>query len=187
MIYFIQDSGSLNIKIGFTDGSPHARLSALQTGNSSLLVLLGAVAGTMAAEREAHAALAKHRVSGEWFRPAPDVLRHIAFMVAQDVKRMAIPATRPIPWVPHKDARVLWLIEATEIHGDGGSWCRWYVATESADVVPNVYAAGTVLCGYFVEFIAVEGISQVDARTELGGVYYDQPTGRVMQLSQFPR
>ncbi len=75
MIYFIQDSGTLLIKIGFTDGYPANRLLALQTGNPSGLVLLKTTEGAKSDEAELHRRFADARERGEWFRPTPELFR----------------------------------------------------------------------------------------------------------------
>lgn len=72
-IYFIQDSHTLNVKIGFTEGRPEDRLAALQTGNPSKLILIADFPGDRADEQRLHVRFAAHRVSGEWFKPAPDL------------------------------------------------------------------------------------------------------------------
>lgn len=74
MIYFIQDAGTLNVKIGFALNSVDGRRATLQTGNSSPLVVLATMPGDLSAEKELHRRFAEHRVAGEWFRPHPDIL-----------------------------------------------------------------------------------------------------------------
>lgn len=74
VIYFIQDSATLYIKIGFTASEPEARKAALQTGNPSPLVLLAVMDGDKETESRLHRRFAAQRVAGEWFRPAPDLL-----------------------------------------------------------------------------------------------------------------
>lgn len=82
MIYFTQDSGSLNIKIGFTEKedlpAAEARAKNLQTGNPSKLVVLAVMPGTKQDEKTLHEKFDKHCVGGEWFRPIPDVLKLVA-------------------------------------------------------------------------------------------------------------
>ncbi len=78
MIYFMQDSGSLNVKIGFTASqdalAAEVRRKALQTGNPSRLVVLAAMPGTEQDEAKLHQRFDAHCVGGEWFRPVPEVL-----------------------------------------------------------------------------------------------------------------
>jgi hypothetical protein len=76
-VYFIQADDDGPIKIGFTASDPAARLNQLQTGNPSVLKLIGAIHGTTARERELHAALAEWRLQGEWFKPHPTVMETI--------------------------------------------------------------------------------------------------------------
>jgi len=77
MIYFIQDEGTFHIKIGYTGGPAAKRLRELQVASPSGLVLLRAVPGDMDCERELHRRFDRYRVHGEWFQPAPALLRLI--------------------------------------------------------------------------------------------------------------
>lgn len=76
MIYFIQQGWDGPVKIGFAGSfaAAQARLQTFQTGHPSTLRLLNAIDGDMAHEAELHARFAEHRVRGEWFRPAPEIL-----------------------------------------------------------------------------------------------------------------
>ncbi len=75
MIYFIQSEATNHIKIGFTESDDASvRLATLQTGNANRLRLLGTIPGTLEDEKNLHRLFAAHRVSGEWFEPAPEVL-----------------------------------------------------------------------------------------------------------------
>lgn len=79
MIYFIQDESTLLIKIGFTDhATPAKRLCELQTASSAGLVLLSTIPGTREMEKHIHREFANLRERGEWFRPAPALIRFIA-------------------------------------------------------------------------------------------------------------
>ncbi len=77
-VYFIQDSLTLNIKIGFTDGDPQKRLKSLQTASQGDLVLLTSVPGTSSLEKTLHRRFAASHVRGEWFRPTHDLITYIA-------------------------------------------------------------------------------------------------------------
>lgn len=87
MIYFTQDSGNLHIKIGHTSRDAEARRSALQTGNSSPLVVLATMPGDEDDETRLHQRFASARVAGEWFRPVPELILLIA--------EVALPPVRP--------------------------------------------------------------------------------------------
>ena len=52
MVYFITDG--VNIKIGYTSGSPINRLKKLQTGSSQKLTLIGYIDGNKNKEKELH-------------------------------------------------------------------------------------------------------------------------------------
>ncbi len=73
MVYFIQDTHTGNIKIGYA-ADPQARLATLQTGCPSTLILLGSIPGGLEGERALHSRFRKHRVRGEWYRPDPAIL-----------------------------------------------------------------------------------------------------------------
>jgi hypothetical protein len=67
MIYFIKDTGTQAIKIGYS-AKPPRRVGDLQTGNPHKLVLLGTVGGKKADEEALHVKFAQYRLEGEWFR-----------------------------------------------------------------------------------------------------------------------
>lgn len=75
-VYFIQQGDSGAIKIGCSK-NPTQRLQGLQTGHSEALRLLTCAVGSQAQERALHDRFAHLRVSGEWFRPAEDLLAYI--------------------------------------------------------------------------------------------------------------
>ena len=67
MIYFIKDTVSQEIKIGYSKRSPEQRLRDLQTGNPHKLLLLGSISGRRDDEGCFHSRFAKHQLEGEWF------------------------------------------------------------------------------------------------------------------------
>lgn len=68
-VYAIQNDDTKHIKIGHTNGDPLVRLRGLQTGNASVLRLLGVVWGaSLQDERDLHDRFAAMRIRGEWFR-----------------------------------------------------------------------------------------------------------------------
>jgi len=69
------------VKIGWSI-DPNRRLAALQTGSPESLVLLGVVAGTRQAERDAHLKLGAWRVRGEWFKIEGDVAGFVGSLEA---------------------------------------------------------------------------------------------------------
>mgnify|MGYP003392978672 CR=1 FL=1 len=72
VVYFLADSASNKIKIGFSSNI-EKRLSSLQTGNSSRLRLVGTIPGTKKTERQWHTQWAANRVNGEWFKKTDDL------------------------------------------------------------------------------------------------------------------
>lgn len=67
-IYFIGCLPLGAVKIGFTKGSPVARLRALQTGSAAPLKMYGYFPGTMDDEKRLHEAFKPLHIHGEWFR-----------------------------------------------------------------------------------------------------------------------
>lgn len=69
IVYFIRDSGTNYIKIGRTDGDPEDRLSCLQVGNPSELIIVKLIEcdDSIALERELHKKYAEFHIRGEWF------------------------------------------------------------------------------------------------------------------------
>ena len=65
-VYFIQDSHTGYIKIGWAD-DPYRRLKNLQTGCAGKLILLGAFEGTVQDEHQHHKLMNNNHVRGEWF------------------------------------------------------------------------------------------------------------------------
>ncbi len=77
LVYFIQCGDHGPVKIGFTR-SLGARIGQLQRDQSERLRVLAATPGTFQTERTTHARFAHLRIDGEWFRPEPELLAHIA-------------------------------------------------------------------------------------------------------------
>jgi hypothetical protein len=78
VVYFIQAEGGGPIKIGVTTGSAETRLASLQTGSPVKLRIVTTTPGDPALERKLHHRFAAHRLHGEWFSPAPELLAFIA-------------------------------------------------------------------------------------------------------------
>lgn len=79
MLYFALAEGVGHIKIGFTDGEDAGeRLATLQTGSPVPLRLLGTLPGSLEDEKDLHRRFAAHRVTGEWFKPVPELLAIIS-------------------------------------------------------------------------------------------------------------
>jgi hypothetical protein len=67
MIYFIQDTVTLAIKIGYST-NPQKRLKHLQNSNQNKLVLLYAMHGELEHEAELLQRFDKFKMEGEWFK-----------------------------------------------------------------------------------------------------------------------
>ncbi len=73
-VYFVQQSATLSIKIGFSK-DPQKRISDLQVANAQKLKLIGLIDATRKQEQELHKQFARYRLEGEWF--SPEVLSDI--------------------------------------------------------------------------------------------------------------
>ncbi len=76
-VYFIQGADDGPIKIGFTRGDPGHRLGELQGGSPISLRLLAFTFASLGKEQALHECFSKHRLHGEWFTPAADLLAYI--------------------------------------------------------------------------------------------------------------
>ena len=56
----------------------NGRIKSLQTGNPHPLHLLSTVDGTKETETELHIRFDRCRISGEWFRPSPEIIEFVA-------------------------------------------------------------------------------------------------------------
>lgn len=74
-VYFAQADD--RVKIGWSK-QVASRIAQLQTGCPSPLKLLGVIPGARGLERQLHERFAGLRLTGEWFRAAPELLDHIA-------------------------------------------------------------------------------------------------------------
>jgi hypothetical protein len=80
IIYFIQDTGGGEIKIGVARKRQlQRRLRKLQLGNPAELKLLGLIPARNAGElqRELHTTFSEAHIRGEWFRSTSDLLAYI--------------------------------------------------------------------------------------------------------------
>lgn len=84
-VYFFQSGESGPIKIGVTNNIRRRR-DMIQTGAVERIVNLGSYAGDKAEETALHVRFAAHRIRGEWFRPADELLEWIGETVEREVK-----------------------------------------------------------------------------------------------------
>lgn len=111
MIYFIQEAGTLHIKIGFTSGTSKSRRDSLQTGNPHELMVIGIIEGDKKTEKKLHEQFKAHHFSGEWFHPHFDILEYIK------ANSITEPAPHgPIFAVGNDETTLLVIAEATMIH-----------------------------------------------------------------------
>ncbi len=76
-VYFIQAGDGGPVKIGIAV-DPARRCKDMQTGHYAKLAVVGTCPGGLAQEQAYHRQFAEHRLHGEWFSPAPDILAEIA-------------------------------------------------------------------------------------------------------------
>jgi hypothetical protein len=89
VVYFIQAGAGGCVKIGIARNL-QSRISCLQIGCPDMLVLLASVSGGAKEEAFLHHHLRRHRVRGEWFKPAPEVLDAVEL-----AKQGQLPEERP--------------------------------------------------------------------------------------------
>lgn len=103
MVYFVQPKSGGLIKIG-TSLKLSVRLKALAKEAGCPLVVLGVVKGEQRKEKELHHRFAIHRERGEWFRPAPELIRYISRHTRRwDGEDECV---RPRTKVPHLDIKI---------------------------------------------------------------------------------
>lgn len=77
MIYMVRAGSDGPLKIGRA-ADVRKRLSELQVSHHERLHLLGAMPGDAEEEAAIHARFAAHRLRGEWFRPAAEIIEFAA-------------------------------------------------------------------------------------------------------------
>lgn len=77
MIYFIRDTASGFVKIGYSE-NPWLRMCKMQSDCPGELSLVGVLDGDQARESEIHRDCAAQRVRGEWFRDEGRVSAYVA-------------------------------------------------------------------------------------------------------------
>ena len=76
MIYFIQNTETKHIKIGYSDNI-RSRLSDLQTSSPHELSILTICEGGIEVEKELHDKFNNYYVRGEWFNPSEELISYI--------------------------------------------------------------------------------------------------------------
>lgn len=72
-VYFIQAGPEGPIKIGISE-DPHQRLKTMQPSNPEPLALIGAYPMRPPDEPVLHHRFKQHRIRGEWFTPAQEII-----------------------------------------------------------------------------------------------------------------
>jgi hypothetical protein len=82
VIYFAEALGADAIKIGYTrglaDGTPHGRISTMQSNCPLTLKLRATLPGGYADERELHVRFSDDWIRGDWFRASPELRAFIS-------------------------------------------------------------------------------------------------------------
>ena len=92
-IYFIQVGDDGPIKVGFSE-SPKARIAQLQSAHPYKLQLLALQNGDLDEEKQLHQLFACDHLQGEWYRPSPALLGHVANLIANPQKIEDRPSNR---------------------------------------------------------------------------------------------
>lgn len=85
LVYVLRAGKAGAFKIGFTASEFNlpVRVAALQTGCPERIEVIGFRPGAGSDEYAAHCALERWRTWGEWFSPAPEVLRFVQTLVGR--------------------------------------------------------------------------------------------------------
>jgi len=116
-VYFIQSGEGGPVKIGRA-GNIRSRMTKMQTDSAASLLLLGSSSDLD--EKELHGRFADHRVHGEWFVPAPEIL---ALAASVGGCERGLPPDRQFLrylGVPSKDIAAALGIRIQAVWG----WCR---------------------------------------------------------------
>ena len=87
-VYFIEDTATGHIKIGFSR-DPEKRFQHLRCGTDSELVLLAGIPGSFKKERSLHQYFAVGRVTGEWYQKSDDLYELIAMAAEKERQRIS--------------------------------------------------------------------------------------------------
>lgn len=90
VVYFIRCFATGLVKIGWTSGRPLERLSQLQVGSASELMLIATEPAHPSRETELHEQFAYLRVRGEWFHSDPimvDLIRRLQVAEGKKILR----------------------------------------------------------------------------------------------------
>lgn len=110
-VYFIQNGDM--IKIGISQ-NVLGRLAALQTANSTTLVLLGTIPnGGKSLESRLHSHFSHLRRRGEWFRAEPELVEYIEAALAPEEPEEPEPAPQvmaaPEGWRSYRQGPSGWI------------------------------------------------------------------------------
>jgi hypothetical protein len=95
MIYFIRDTGTGAIKIGYSK-NPKNRLGGLQSATPSKLVLLGHIQGGLEHEAAFHELFKRYHLHGEWFKG--DILGEVLEIIAKEASNPQPAKMNVIVW-----------------------------------------------------------------------------------------
>jgi hypothetical protein len=120
------------VKIGSTT-SLGARHKQMQCGNPRPLMLVWTLPGALAEERALHAKFAAHRLGGEWFAPADEILAHAppvseseSFVASKSgAARAAQELKMDAEWLERAKRRVVSLAHASKKNHTGAVRPMW--------------------------------------------------------------
>lgn len=135
-IYFAQIGDSGPVKIGFSK-RPKLRLVHLNTASPEKVFLRAVLDGDQGKEKELHESFAKHRLNGEWFEPAPRLLKLIAANKPEETD------PQPEPKLLGRDERAK-CMNQTDIISDMEARAsklgvKMYLVCQDAGVAPTTY------------------------------------------------
>jgi len=110
MIYFVtgrHDPKSL-IKIGYVKGSLAKRISDMQTGNPYRIVPLLIVDGEIKDEKELQRSFCGARYRGEWFKPAPELIKFIRETAGEWIEKEIVSASQDEPRIEYLAKTLGW-------------------------------------------------------------------------------
>jgi hypothetical protein len=85
-VYFIQAGDTGPVKIGIS-GNVERRLGELQRMERQPLRVLATFEGNRSDEKSLHEMYAAHRIHGEWFNPAPEIIQNAHNIAAAEVEK----------------------------------------------------------------------------------------------------
>lgn len=116
-VYVIQQGPDGPIKLGCAV-DPGARLASMQSGNPDKLALLGVCRGNRGVERMLLTTFIRHRIRGEWFSPAREILDFAETLPSWE----SVKSGGDCPAIRTPAEKAQYLREAGYTHQEIGDW-----------------------------------------------------------------